>query len=86
MYHEDHFCGKLTNKMAPLVNNRSYAITGTRTVPATDDAPETAVVSVEVVGPHAPDTFAYDFHLRRKRVGPRKGSWTTWMLLPASGA
>lgn len=70
--------GLFGTKLGPLVNLRSFSIHGTRQL---DD--ETTVVTVEVQPTTSPQPAAYEFHLRRKLFGPRKGSWTTWMLVAA---
>lgn len=65
-----------------LVNLSSFAIMGCKVVPDSGEAPETAVVTVEVRHA-AQQPAAFEFQLRRKRVGPRKGAWTTWAVLRA---
>ena len=72
--------GMFGTRLPELVNLSSFTIVGSRLDPESADGPETAIVRVEVQ--HAQQAAAgFEFHLRRKRVGPRKGAWTTWMLL-----
>jgi len=72
--------GMFGTRLPELVNLSSFTITGSRVVPESGAGPETAIVRVEVQhGQQQP--AAFEFQLRRKRVGPRKGAWTTWMLL-----
>lgn len=71
-------------RLGALVGHGGYSLAG---APRQADE-ETVVVTAEVqpsagAGAAAPQRF--DFHLRRKRVGPRKGAWTTWMLVAADG-
>lgn len=69
-------------RLPELVNLSSFAITASSVLPESGEGPETAVVRVEVQ--HAQQAAAaFEFQLRRKRVGPRKGAWTTWALLRA---
>ncbi|PRW57055.1 guanylyl and adenylyl cyclase family member [Chlorella sorokiniana] len=79
LYHFDHFIGMFGTRLPELVNLSSFTIVGSRLDPESAAGPETAIVRVEVQ--HAQQAAAaFEFQLRRRRVGPRKGAWTTWML------
>lgn len=72
-------------KLGELVNLRSFTIGAAQLVPAAGDEPETAVVRAQVQGvAGAPAEF--EFRLRRKLIGPRKGAWTVHSLMRADDA
>lgn len=70
-------------KLGALVNHRGHSLVGGARPGADAD---TLVVTAEVLPATAPAPQRFDFHLRRKRVGPRKGAWTTHMLVAADEA
>eukprot|EP00887_Chlorella_sp_A99_P005826 scaffold1.g5826.t1 len=80
LYHFDHFMGMFQSRLPELVNLSSYEITGV--AEAGDGA---TVVSVAVVGPRPGLAGEFEFHLRRKAVGGKKGSLMTHMLRRTDG-
>lgn len=83
MYHFDHFMGMFNTRLGELLNARSFTIGSTTALPG---EPETVAVRVEVQGPQpAAPPAAFEFQLRRKLVGPRKGAWTVHSLTRAEG-
>ncbi|PSC72079.1 glucuronoxylan 4-O-methyltransferase 1-like [Micractinium conductrix] len=83
LYHFDHFLGMFANKLPELVNLQSYDILGNaQELPATDDSPPTWVVRARVVGGAgvAQPSAEFEFQLRRKTVGARKGALMTHMI------
>lgn len=83
LYHQDNFKGQLRSRLGDLVGSRGYEITGTRQQHGGDGEPESVVVTARVQGSVSGTAALYEFTLRRKLVGPRKGAWTTYSLVAA---
>ena len=81
LYHLDHFMGQFANQLGHLVGLTEYTILDAVEEPADEDDPEaTWKVCADVVPPRHGDVVRVVFHLRKKRVGSRKGSFMTYMI------
>eukprot|EP00890_Picochlorum_soloecismus_P000958 jgi/Picsp_1/1863/NSC_05330-R1_protein len=81
LYHLDHFMGQFANQLGHLVGLTEYTIRDAVDEPTDDNDPEaTWKVWADVVPPRNGDTVRVVFHLRKKRVGSRKGSYMTYMI------
>lgn len=75
LYHLDHFMGMFQNHLPELVRLTSYEVIDARMGPTDDDWIVTVAV-ISSVGKAA----KFKFHLKRKKVGTRKGSLMTAMI------
>lgn len=84
LYHLDHFMGKFQNKLPDLVNSSSFEIldvlSSTRSPDDLEDVDATWFVDAAIVGESKTSQSRVRFHLRKKRVGSRKGSFMTYMI------
>ena len=77
LYHLDHFMGMFQNNLPELVRLASYEIINSNT--SSDNDNDDWVVTVAVMSSvNKPAKFK--FHLRRKKVGARKGALMTAMI------
>lgn len=86
--HFDHFMGMFSNRLPELINNQGFEVCSVEEQEGDDAAPPTAVVIV-AVQPAAGkqqqqqgegQLQRFEFQLRRKTVGARKGSLMTFMV------
>lgn len=68
------------NRLGQLINCEAFALEGAEERPASDDVPPTAVVTAAVTPAQGGGPCRFEFHLRRKGVGARKGSLMTFMI------
>jgi len=81
LYHLDHFMGQFANQLGHLVGLTEYRVLDAVEEPTEKDDPEaTWKVWADVVPPRNGDAVRVVFHLRKKRVGSRKGSYMTYMI------
>ncbi|KAL4452470.1 hypothetical protein ABPG75_008132 [Micractinium tetrahymenae] len=80
LYHFDHFMGMFANRLGELINCEAFSVEGAEERPASDGAPPTAVVTAAVTPARGGEPRRFEFHLRRKAVGARKGSLMTYMV------
>lgn len=82
LYHLDHFMGKFQNRFPDLVNSSSFRVVEDGVVePAdVDDVDAVWTVDAQVVGGSGKSETTVRFHLKRKKVGSRKGSLMTYMI------
>lgn len=84
LYHEDHFQGMFSTRLAGLVNNQGFQITGVEEHEGADGSSTVVTVQVQAVAAKQPQV--YQWQLRRKNVGARKGCLMTWMVLDRTAA
>lgn len=68
------------NRLGQLINCAAFAVEGVEERPASDGAPPTTVVTAAVTPAQGGEPCRFEFHLRRKGVGARKGSLMTYMV------
>ncbi len=68
------------NRLGQLINCQAFAVEGTRELPAGDGGPMTAVVVAAVTPAQGGEPSRFEFCLRPKTVGARKGSLMTYMV------
>lgn len=68
------------NRLGQLINCQAFAVEGTRELPASDGVPATAVVVAAVTPAQGGEPSRFEYCLRRKTVGARKGSLMTYMV------
>ena len=98
LYHLDHFMGMFQTYLSDLLYNKHFEVVETLRVDASvgeggnanDGRPDEEEwrVGVHVVGKDAATNDGapskYVFHLKRKKVGPRKGALSTDQILRAT--
>ena len=77
-YHLDHFMGLFQTRLPELMDLSSYEVEGVEDGDDAEDKPY--VVSVVVKDSSGGKEARFKFHLKRKRVGPRKGALATAMI------
>ena len=77
LYHQDHFMGQFGNQFPEMLNASSFEILGD--VPG-EGEDGTWTVDARVVGGNGSSEKKVRFHLKKKMVGPRKGSFMTYMI------
>ena len=84
LYHLDHFMGKFQNKLPDLVNCSSFQIVDDLSSMITPDdfdhADATWIVGAVIVSQSKSSQSQVRFHLKKKKVGSRKGSFMTYMI------
>lgn len=89
LYHLDHFQGQVQNQLPELINLKSYSII------KVEEVEDSWIVAVSVVpgvppgntkgnGGPSDGEVLYEFHLKKKNVGARKGALMTAMILKRS--
>jgi hypothetical protein len=73
-----------STRLAGLVNNQGFQITGVEEHEGADGSSTVVTVQVQAVAAKQPQV--YQWQLRRKNVGARKGCLMTWMVLDRTAA
>jgi len=81
LYHLDHFMGQFQTQLSDLVNLRSYCVVGIREEDGGGTGDHTWIVEVSVLSGPDNQEQKFEFHLRKKNVGARKGALMTAMIL-----
>jgi hypothetical protein len=81
LYHLDHFMGKFQNRFPDLVNSSSFHVLEDSVVEPADTVDDGVwTVDARVVGGSGKSETTVRFHLKKKKVGSRKGSLMTYMI------
>lgn len=77
LYHQDHFMGQFGNQFPEMLNSSSFEILGEEAGEGEDG---TWTVDARVVGGNGSSEKVVRFHLKKKKIGPRKGAFMTYMI------
>lgn len=81
----DHFLGIFQTRLPELVNHRSYRVLSSEARKSDNDMEHISIIVVEVEGAVPGQRACFEFHLRRKAMGPRKGALMTHAVLRREG-
>jgi hypothetical protein len=85
LYHQDHFMGKLANRLPELLGHGGYEVESVRAAgPGNADGVE-SIVAVRVASAGGLPHSRFEFHLARCRAGPERGAFVTARLLRLEG-